>query len=484
MANGGEGHADVEFVSLLPSFNVLLVQAGSDATLDSVENLAVNITNVTTAEYALIEQNKFNITTDTNLETAKKSINESDKLKLAALIKLVVDSPDYNLPAGVNSTLELVSNKTTADAYAATLGTPLIESTVKTIWNDNTLTPSTPLLGSWVMDDTSLQYPNKTITLISFINNTDFMFMRIGKQPDSPNCSSGVEFGSYDWNQTTGAMNFKVTEDGNGDCGVARIDKAQTFTVSITGNELTLGTGVFKKVSGNYPLAGSWALVDKEGRLNIHTYISSTSLIAYSSESWGYLSYNYDTSTGDFKTHTIAASNEDFVEDFAGVVTKPNESQLSSYDSVRKRTEIWTALSQLEYQFPNEKNPSTNKKLVAEEGGNDRSALTSPNGGEKWKNGEQRMITWLTQYITGASVDLYVLLDDPIELIGNTSQTVGAKINSKTWHKFATGVANTGSYNLDPAILKGSGNAYMVLVVSTSDNTKFDISDNSFSLNL
>lgn len=484
VANGGEGHADVEFVSLLPSFNVLLVQAGSDATLDSVENLAVNITNVTTAEYALIEQNKFNITTDTNLETAKKSINESDKLKLAALIKLVVDSPDYNLPAGVNSTLELVSNKTTADAYAATLGTPLIESTVKTILNDKTLTPSTPLLGSWVMDDTSLQYPNKTITLISFINNTDFMFMRIGKQPDSPNCSSGVEFGSYDWNQTTGAMNFKVTEDGNGDCGVARIDKAQTFTVSITGNELTLGTGVFKKVSGNYPLAGSWALVDKEGRLNIHTYISSTSLIAYSSESWGYLSYNYDTSTGDFKTHTIAASNEDFVEDFAGVVTKPNESQLSSYDSVRKRTEIWTALSQLEYQFPNEKNPSTNKKLVAEEGGNDRSALTSPNGGEKWKNGEQRMITWLTQYITGASVDLYVLLDDPIELIGNTSQTVGAKINSKTWHKFATGVANTGSYNLDPAILKGSGNAYMVLVVSTSDNTKFDISDNSFSLNL
>jgi hypothetical protein len=332
------------------------------------------------------------------------------------------------------------------------------------------------------LDDATLQYPNKTIAVISFINNTDFMFMRIGKQPDSPDCSSGVEFGNYDWNQTTGAVNFDVSEDGNGDCGVARIDKPQTFTVSVTGNEFTLGDGVFKKVGGNYPLAGSWTLVDNEARLNIHVYISDSNLIAYSSESWGYLSYNYNATTGDFTTRTIAASNEDFVEDFAGVITKPDPSQLNSYDSVRKITEIWTELAQLEYQFP-EDNSSIRKKIVAEEGGNDRDALTAPNGGEKWKNGEQRTITWKTEYITGSSVDLYVLYDNPQGLVGNISQTVGKTINSKNWYKFADGVTNTGSYNLDPLIFRGSGNAYLILVVARDDNTKFDISNATFSLN-
>lgn len=482
VAKGSTIQPEVEFVSLLPSIKTLIEQAGSDATLNSIENFAVNITNVTTAEYALIDQNKFSIATDTDLEAAKKNINETEKLTLAALIKIVVDSPNHNLPSGVNTTLELVSNKTTSDAYAATLDASLIQTTIKTILNDKTLTPSSPLLGSWVMDDANLQYPNKTIAVLSFINNTDFMFVRIGKQPDSPDCSSGVEFGSYDWNQTTGDMNFEVTEDGNGDCGVARINQPQTFTVSVAGSELTLGNGVFKKIGENYPLAGSWTLVDSEGRLNVHSYISSTTAIAYSSESYSYYSYNYNATTGDFTTHTIAASNGDFEEDFTAVVTKPNDSQLSVYDPITKLTETWTELSHLEYQFP-PLNNSSPKKIVTETGGNDNAALTSPNGGELWSNGEQQTIRWMTQYITGATVDLYVLHDDPADLVGNTSQTVGATINTKTWYKFASKVSNTGSYSLDPAALNGTGNAYMILVVSSSDKSKFDISNNTFTLN-
>lgn len=358
VAKGSTIQPEVEFVSLLPSTKTLIEQAGGDATLNSIENFAVNITNITTAEHALIEQNKFSIATDTELEAAKKNISATEKLTLAALIKIVVDSPNHNLPSGVNSTLELVSNKATSDAYAATLNANLIESTIKTILNNKTLTPSSPLLGSWVMDDANLQYPNKTISVISFINNTDFIMVRIGKQPDSPDCSSGVEFGSYDWNQTTGDINFEVTEDSNGDCGVARINQQQAFTVSVAGSELTLGNGVFKKVGGNHPLAGSWTLVDSEGRLNVHSYISSNTAIVYSPESWGYLSYDYNITTGDFTTHTIAASDEDFVDDYVGVVTKPNDSQLSSYDPIRKVTEVWTELSQLEYQFPNLGSPN------------------------------------------------------------------------------------------------------------------------------
>ena len=122
-------------------------------------------------------------------------------------------------------------------------------------------------------------------------------------------------------------------------------------------------------------------------------------------------------------------------------------------------------------------------KIVAEGRGNDRDALISPNGGEIWNNGDAQAIYWMTQYITGTSVDLYVLHDDPSGLFDKENQNIGSIINSKSWHGFAKSVPNTGSYTLDPSIMSGTGNAYMVLVVSTEDNSKFDISDETFSLN-
>lgn len=128
--------------------------------------------------------------------------------------------------------------------------------------------------------------------------------------------------------------------------------------------------------------------------------------------------------------------------------------------------------------------PTTNNRGIVREGwGNDRDALISPNGGEHWRNGQTQTIYWMNQYITGSTVDLYVLHDDPKGLVGNTSKNVGTTINQKNWYKFASNVPNTGRYSLDPAKMAGSGNAYMVLIVSTSDNSKFDISNDRFSLN-
>lgn len=115
--------------------------------------------------------------------------------------------------------------------------------------------------------------------------------------------------------------------------------------------------------------------------------------------------------------------------------------------------------------------------------GNDRDALILPNGGENWKNGEQREIRWMTNYIVGSSVDLYVLHDNPTDLLDKNNPDIGIIINSKNWYKFATNLGNSGSYMINPAIMSGTGNAYMVLVVSTSDRSKFDLSDGRFSLN-
>ena len=119
---------------------------------------------------------------------------------------------------------------------------------------------------------------------------------------------------------------------------------------------------------------------------------------------------------------------------------------------------------------------------VTESGGNDRDALLIPNGGETWTYGETRTIQWMTQYITGPTVNLYVLHDDPNGLLDKNDPNIGYIINRKQWYRFAASVSNTGSYSLDPQELSGIGNAYMILVVSVSDKSKFDLSDATFTL--
>ena len=111
------------------------------------------------------------------------------------------------------------------------------------------------------------------------------------------------------------------------------------------------------------------------------------------------------------------------------------------------------------------------------------SALISPNGGEEWNDGDSQTVSWATGDITGSTVDLYVLHDDPSGLFDAEDADLGAVINSKLWYKFASAVSNSGSYDLDPSIMKGDGSLYVVLVVSTEDNSRFDISDATFSLN-
>lgn len=123
-------------------------------------------------------------------------------------------------------------------------------------------------------------------------------------------------------------------------------------------------------------------------------------------------------------------------------------------------------------------------KIVDETSGNDRDAVISPNGGEIWKKGQKQTISWMNQYITGDTVDLYVLHDSSSGLTGNDKyrRDIGKTINQKRWFKFASKVPNTGKFELDPKLMSGVGNDYLVLVVSTTDKRKFDISDNRFTL--
>ncbi|ALU41635.1 hypothetical protein [Pseudoalteromonas rubra] len=142
VALGGADQTEVKFVSQLNSVSKLLVQAGEDKILSKDENFSVNVTNVTTAEYALLTRGDNTLSSDDGLSEALLNVDADEKLQLAALIKIVVDNDEYTLPEGVNSTLELVADKESAAQFEKEVESKdptLIDQTRKEIIEDDEL---------------------------------------------------------------------------------------------------------------------------------------------------------------------------------------------------------------------------------------------------------------------------------------------------------------------------------------------------------
>ena len=97
---------------------------GSDGSIvvGSPEFSALDITHVSTALAVLAEQvNGAPITTDADLAVAQAGVIGVELLDTAAVIKTVIDNTNIVLPAGVENTLELVSDSAGLEAYAAEL---------------------------------------------------------------------------------------------------------------------------------------------------------------------------------------------------------------------------------------------------------------------------------------------------------------------------------------------------------------------------
>ncbi len=137
----GTKDENVEFVSQLNSVEALVEQAGDDGELTKEDNFAVNVTNVSTAEYVLIQKSETPIETDAQLQSALTGVDAEEKLELASLIKIAVDK-DVDLPEGVESTLELISNEQTAEEFKKTAlekDANIIEDTKEEIKDDKDL---------------------------------------------------------------------------------------------------------------------------------------------------------------------------------------------------------------------------------------------------------------------------------------------------------------------------------------------------------
>ncbi|KAF7787602.1 hypothetical protein PRUB_a4734 [Pseudoalteromonas rubra] len=155
-ATGVDAQSQVEFVSVLHSVARLEQQAGEDGILDKSEHFGVNVTNVTTAEYALMTRTGTTIESDAQLEQALLNVDADEQLTLASLIKIVVDNDEYNLPEGVNTTLDLIDDEQTAQAFEDELNAAdpqLIAQTRKSIKSDDDLiaAPHTSLEGDFIV---------------------------------------------------------------------------------------------------------------------------------------------------------------------------------------------------------------------------------------------------------------------------------------------------------------------------------------------
>jgi len=105
-------------------------------------------------------------------------------------------------------------------------------------------------------------------------------------------------------------------------------------------------------------------------------------------------------------------------------------------------------------------------------------AVISPGNGSVWVYDTFENVLWDSSSISGSTVNLYVLYDDPSDINDTAPDTL--LVENKNWGKFASDISNSGTYSVNPRVLNGIGDAYKILVVS--DNMDWGMSQGTFEL--
>jgi hypothetical protein len=158
VAKNAPNLSKIEYASLLPSANVLVQQAGSDQKLDVTENFNVNITPISTAEYALALQSEANIDTEEKLKNALLDVSAERKVNLAAVIKIISDNANYSLPDGFNSTLAVALDYRAGFNYISYVNSRdpnLIATTIESRAFDSNLVTGlrSPIVGEYIISN-------------------------------------------------------------------------------------------------------------------------------------------------------------------------------------------------------------------------------------------------------------------------------------------------------------------------------------------
>jgi hypothetical protein len=212
IAKGVSEQANAGLISLLGTAGQLSAMAADDNTLTEDEGFAVNVTNITTAQYALIKlaNNGVDISNDAEFEALSQSLDYAEVIALATAIKVAIDkamnNPDLALPNGITDTLALVENIDTAQAYVqAVQDEPEYQEAQEEIYQDENLIDTS---SEWNLPDAYYFLPQRKLS--SGFTLSGFTFRFEGNDGDTR--QGDTQGNHFTWEIVDGVVNALVTD--------------------------------------------------------------------------------------------------------------------------------------------------------------------------------------------------------------------------------------------------------------------------------
>ena len=145
---------------------------------------------------------------------------------------------EFSLTNVIDTTGDCGLTSMQGELYSATV---TVSDNILTLTDDEGALPLTkvvaadnPLIGSWYSDG-----DNQTV--ISFLDDANYMVAQDIDEIGEPLCSDGMESGTYTWNSATGEFSLTNTNDTTGDCGLTSMQgELYSATITVSGDTLTL----------------------------------------------------------------------------------------------------------------------------------------------------------------------------------------------------------------------------------------------------
>src|SRR5690606_17383380 len=153
----------IQLAAVMPSTERLTELAGSDDTLDEYEYFGINLTALSTAEYAEIITNESPLTSDAERKSAIYGLHPTRAVEHAGMVMQLLTDIDTPLPTEVTTTLGYLLNSNLAETKLEILrieNEPLLKELVNNLQQDPTQTRVTgkKLSGKYFLESLHSQY--------------------------------------------------------------------------------------------------------------------------------------------------------------------------------------------------------------------------------------------------------------------------------------------------------------------------------------
>lgn len=230
--------SQIVLTSIVGSYSRLASVAGADGTVVRTESARVDLTQFSTAEAVLAQEANggLAVTTETQHDAALSSISQPLLQSLAGAIALIIDDPNYALPAGDANTLAFAQSVADRSEFI---------DTARANGDLNGALVASGIVGSWE----TVGYVDATNTFVPFGGHADVVsFLPDGRfvsatNHNDPGCKddvegipldaeteaggNGWEKGNYAVNFTTARLTVSNVVETNGSCGFSETETAE-----------------------------------------------------------------------------------------------------------------------------------------------------------------------------------------------------------------------------------------------------------------